>query len=336
MTDLSAPLLSICVPTYKRAALLKECLASMIDAAANHEHEVEIVISDNASPDETLQVASAFRAERPWIRYNRNDVNIGEQNFYRVAQLAAGKYLWLFSDDDKMAPAAISQALDYIRAGHRLVVMNYSVWARDYSFIKISHRYARTRSCIFNDPNLLLKHLGEKITFISSSIIDRDLFLGVDQRERDSLAEYGHSYMYVIYSAAAACRQIAYHGTPLVLCRGDNSIMPPDVWNKVFILGPAYTLKALSYKGFSRTSIYAAKNGVLKDLVFKAILYRKREGISTQGLFTYILSEYKTQWAFWFICVPAMLTPRFVPHLATRLLRLVRRWRHQAGFGIGH
>ena len=132
MTDDFSPQLSICVPTYNRASLLKECLNSIRIAAERCLGEIELVISDNASQDNTTEVVTEFRNKYPWVQYYRNPENIGaERNFFAVAAKANGDYLWIFSDDDKMSLEGISTVLQQIKAGHEMIICNYSVWSRD-------------------------------------------------------------------------------------------------------------------------------------------------------------------------------------------------------------
>jgi glycosyltransferase involved in cell wall biosynthesis len=70
------PLVSFCVPTYQRSrylASLLECLASEL---AGFPYTYEVVIADNASPDDTRDVVAGFEARLP-IRYLRHEINIG-------------------------------------------------------------------------------------------------------------------------------------------------------------------------------------------------------------------------------------------------------------------
>jgi glycosyltransferase involved in cell wall biosynthesis len=65
--------------------------------------DFELVISDNASTDDTEAVVRSF--DDPRIRYVRNHTNIGNgPNFNRCLQLARGTYLTVFPDDDIMLP----------------------------------------------------------------------------------------------------------------------------------------------------------------------------------------------------------------------------------------
>jgi len=61
--------LSICIPTYNRAAFLGEALDSVIRQATD---EVEIVVSDNASTDNTEALVREYQARFPRIRYHKN------------------------------------------------------------------------------------------------------------------------------------------------------------------------------------------------------------------------------------------------------------------------
>ena len=60
---MNEPLLSICIPTYNRAAILQETSRLLIRAIkeSGHLSEVEICISDNASTDRTPDVIAALR-----------------------------------------------------------------------------------------------------------------------------------------------------------------------------------------------------------------------------------------------------------------------------------
>src|SRR4030042_2353272 len=132
---LERPLLSICIPTYNRSQYLRECLAGIRVSARDCLDRSEVVISDNASSDDTQSVADEFRDSFPTLRYHRNSENVGESNFYIVAGMASGEYLWIFGDDDQVTPEAIPAILDRANAGYDLIVSNFSVWSRDFTTV---------------------------------------------------------------------------------------------------------------------------------------------------------------------------------------------------------
>ena len=54
-------LLSICIPTYNRAAYLEECLQSLIESRIGYENSVEIVLLNNCSTDNTIDIIEKFK-----------------------------------------------------------------------------------------------------------------------------------------------------------------------------------------------------------------------------------------------------------------------------------
>ncbi len=92
------PLLSICIPTYNRADVLKLCIDSIVKNKA-FSNEIEIVVSDNCSSDDTQLLMSDFSSKYNNIIYYRQKENIGgERNFIFVLEHAQGKLLKLHND----------------------------------------------------------------------------------------------------------------------------------------------------------------------------------------------------------------------------------------------
>lgn len=75
------PLLSICIPTYNRAAYLEKTIQSIVIQPEFIERKVEIVISDNASSDNTEEVCRKYEKKYENFLYFKNEVNIRDKNF---------------------------------------------------------------------------------------------------------------------------------------------------------------------------------------------------------------------------------------------------------------
>ncbi|NML33908.1 glycosyltransferase family 2 protein [Paraburkholderia antibiotica] len=102
-----ARLISICIPTCNRAALLEQALAS---CAAQTYREFEIVVGDDSRDDSAQRVVEAWhaRCDRP-IRYRRNAPRLGQAaNVNRLFARAHGARLVLLHDDDLLEPTALS------------------------------------------------------------------------------------------------------------------------------------------------------------------------------------------------------------------------------------
>ena len=85
-------LLSICIPTCNRGSILDTVILNYI---TNEEFDdsVELVISDNASTDNTEEIVKEIIKKYPSkkISYYKNDENIGAKNFFAVISRAKGK-----------------------------------------------------------------------------------------------------------------------------------------------------------------------------------------------------------------------------------------------------
>jgi glycosyltransferase involved in cell wall biosynthesis len=97
--------LSVCIPTYNRAAYLREAIAS---ALAQDGVDFEVIVSDNASTDDTAEVVREF--DDPRLRYSRNHEDLGRYgNGQRLLELATGEYLTFLFDDDLMLPTNLAK-----------------------------------------------------------------------------------------------------------------------------------------------------------------------------------------------------------------------------------
>ena len=95
------PVLSICIPTYNRKKYLERQLQSIVcQSIFRNTNEIEIIISDNCSTDNTEVLCQKYFKLYPnKIIYNRNKSNIGAAaNFQKVFTIANGKFL-KFSND---------------------------------------------------------------------------------------------------------------------------------------------------------------------------------------------------------------------------------------------
>ena len=70
-------LVSICIPTCNRAPYLRKCLDSLVCQPEFLNGMVEIVISDNASTDNTGDLVKKYTKKYTNITYHRNVVNMG-------------------------------------------------------------------------------------------------------------------------------------------------------------------------------------------------------------------------------------------------------------------
>jgi len=179
---MTRPRLSICIATYNRAGYIGQTLESIIPQLND---EVEIVIADGASTDNTQSVVKSYAEKCGQIRYIRLPVKGGvDQDYCKAVELAKGQYCWLFTDDDLLKPGAIKAVLDEIPKGYSLIVVNAEVRNSDFSKVLENKRIQIDTNETYSQSQLeaLFNRAVTYLSFIGGVVINRDLWL---QREKE-------------------------------------------------------------------------------------------------------------------------------------------------------
>ena len=104
------PLVSIGMPVYNGGRHLRGALDSLL--SQDHSN-LQLIISDNASTDETAEICREYAALDSRVSYSRNHTNIGAAaNFNLVSELAEGRYFMFAAHDDLWKPSYISRCLE--------------------------------------------------------------------------------------------------------------------------------------------------------------------------------------------------------------------------------
>lgn len=103
--------ISICIPTYNRAEMLRETLQSV---AKQTVQPAEVMVIDNASTDNTEEVVKEFQSLG--VRYIRNKTNIGmADNYNRCIELASNEFFTFLPSDDLIAPTWYEEWITIIK-----------------------------------------------------------------------------------------------------------------------------------------------------------------------------------------------------------------------------
>lgn len=93
----SAPVVSIVIPTYQGASTLGAAIDSVLGQSFT---DFELIVVDDASPVDPRALVAARQADSR-LRYARNSTNLGPQgNWNRALGLARGRYIKLLPHDD--------------------------------------------------------------------------------------------------------------------------------------------------------------------------------------------------------------------------------------------
>ena len=101
--------ISIIVINYNYAHYLTDCIESIIKQTVPPH---ELIIVDDGSTDQSIQIIKQYAEKYPWIRYLQNEKNQGI--FYtnnRGTAIATGDYLSLLASDDIYLPNFIEESM---------------------------------------------------------------------------------------------------------------------------------------------------------------------------------------------------------------------------------
>lgn len=183
----SPPLLSIVIPAYDRPTTLLHALEIFTrQVSGTLEREVEIIVTDDASPGDSLAPVASFAARHSFIKFRRREKNIGlERSLIAAAEGARGEFLWIFGDDDYLEHSdTLAEIVRHLRADqHDILVLNRTRRNSDLSQL-LSPNWMRLGPDDQEFPGLrefCLKYgFISVIGFISVNIFRRDAFVKVD------------------------------------------------------------------------------------------------------------------------------------------------------------
>ncbi len=108
----SEPKVSILIPVYNRAQIILETLNSAVNQTYKN---IEVIVVDNKSTDNTYEILKEFAESHPNVRVYQNEENIGPvRNWRRCLDYATGEYAKILWSDDLIAPTFIEKALPYL------------------------------------------------------------------------------------------------------------------------------------------------------------------------------------------------------------------------------
>jgi glycosyltransferase involved in cell wall biosynthesis len=216
---MSTPAITVGLPVYNGEAFLAQAIESILGQSFT---DFELVISDNASTDGTLEICRAYASKDRRIRLLANETNLGAApNFNLVVREARGRYFKWSAHDDRLAPRfleACRDALDrdpdsvlaFTRVrridaeGHEIGKVEFDL---DWSAARPSRRFARQilvnhwcfhvfgliRSDALRQTRLIESYVGSDRALLAHlallgrfTIVDEDLFYHREHRGRST------------------------------------------------------------------------------------------------------------------------------------------------------
>lgn len=215
------------MPTYNFANFIGVTLESIISQATG---EVEIVIVDGASTDNTKDIVMKYKKRFPRINYFLRDKNIGvDSDMTKSVELANGEYCWFMSSDDKVKPGAVKRIMEEIKSGYDIYICNRTEC--NFSLKPIKNRswlakeigdtvFDLSSRAELRDYLYKSRSIGALFSYCSSIIFKRKTWNLIGYN--DKFTGTGYAHVDRLFSFKRFGSKLMYIKEPLVLCRGDN------------------------------------------------------------------------------------------------------------------
>ena len=222
------PLLSICIPTYNGAGSSLDLVLESAVFIANTYNDIEIIVSDNCSSDNTKELVQSFADLCSNLRYYRNTTNLGfNGNMLNLADYADGEYTWMTGDDDVinldtfgLIYKTLKEGLiDYLSVNFKLA--NKSDYTLGKAIDTQGHVILGTYSDVLQNNCFRGNTLA---TFMGSSIFRTSMFKTVDTSIIENKFDCFYNCFPNAFIVATAFHdsRCAYIQDPCVICVSSN------------------------------------------------------------------------------------------------------------------
>lgn len=331
---MSETLLSLCIPTYQRAALLKECLDAVLqqwtqDLTPPQRSQIEIIVSDNASADDTAQAVERVRAAYPAspLTYTRQTSNIGaDANVYSVMHQAAGTYLYVLADDDILLPGALLKLLSLIEQNPAAgaFCLNICAFTKNVSALGLPV-FTLSKDLVIADPNDALEFLSTWITFLSIIAFRRDVLTTKDHSPWIG-SNLGHACVFL--DALLNCGPLWVTKEPLLAVRTDNT--GGYSFFRVFVTQFSALLQYAEQAGYTASAVRRVRIRHLTGFVLPGVMTSRLRGDAgraahsrREGVYS-LLSVYGPHPFVLGVVLPVMLMPAWILRVLAPLGRYLK------------
>jgi abequosyltransferase len=289
---------SICIPTYNRAKFLEGCIASLNKQInISNRDDVEILVSDNASTDETNIIIAKYIKNGLKISYYKNANNIGpDANFLQCINLAKGKYVLLLGDDDVLMEGTIDTVLQFLKRDNYGVVYIGGYGFSDKPRCINAPTFEQAKQKVFFDGNEFLRQVSIYVTFISSNIFNKDYVLNDFDYDRYRNSSFVQVPFYVI-SALRATKNL-YLGQSRYVGAKTNNSGGYGVFD-TFGIKFNKVLRELKVYGLANKTINYINEVLIRRHYSEAILITKKKNNYVAEEINILENIYKDNCLFW-------------------------------------
>ena len=154
-------LITTIIPTYNRSSLLKKTIRNVL----SQNNSSNIIISDNASTDNTPEVVKKFsQLYKGRFCYFKNLSNIGiYNNFNSGLKRVKSKYFNIMSDDDFLAPGFINECIQILENNSDINVVVFDTIVINKNYKVVADRHPKYFEGIMNAGQSVEKFVKNEI-----------------------------------------------------------------------------------------------------------------------------------------------------------------------------
>jgi glycosyltransferase involved in cell wall biosynthesis len=303
---LTSPLLSIAIPTYNRASFLALTLSRLqTDMHTLPADSVEILISDNASIDDTAQVIAYYIEKGLCIRSVRNQGNIGsDANIAQVFNLAKGRYVLILGDDDILIANTLGLLIAKLQnETFGVVCVKPFGYDRD---IKAEHPGGDGKDIVFDTAGAFVAAIASYVTLISACVINKEILGDVDAR---TYCGGNLVQVHLVLRAALKAQRNLYRTRYSVACKRNNS--GGYDFAHVFVEELSKILDLYGPDGMTSDQVRRFETRMLLGYYPYYLLRQRRDRSgNVKKTYSYFLNRFHRRLLFWVWLMPIMKLPR--------------------------
>jgi abequosyltransferase len=328
----TTPLLTVAIPTYKRAQTLRRALDSVVTQLPA-EGGVEIRISDNASPDETPAVAAEYGRRYPCIRYSRNEQNRGADfNMYKLVRESSGEYVYMLSDDDVLLPGALARILALVRRHPDVGFFYLNGIGFQLNGQGVPVYFPKPviwpdQDFVSPDRNAFLGFLKLQLTFVSALLFRRQLWNTDGRGDRFLGTDLYMSFEVV--RVMAASEQYMFVAGPLVGVHAEYTAGSYNIFHAFARQWRRLLLIEAVAVGFDHRAMKGVFRASMEPLAERLLAIKRgavRHDLGWRNLWVIVSSTYDTP-GFWRQILPLLLAPAFLLRAVSRGKQILRSGR---------
>ena len=306
-------LLTIAIPTYNRSFYLNNCLNFITKQLNINCQEIDIIVSDNCSTDNTFEIVNNYILEGFKIKYIKNKINLGADfNIGQCYSVALTQFVLVLGDDDYLINGSIYEIIKLLKKN------------MDCGVVHISKIY--TKKCTNKNNEIkkynsidFIKKTNFKLIFISENIVNKKFLNKINfHTDIDTFLNQLHITFESIFNAPYNI----HFNTELLTSNNANSSIPSNFLD-IFVYNLDKILHRLNSKYFCKNLkkifIHKRLNWVLPLMLLEEKKKKKDYTIRIKLDKNLFKSNYKYIY-FWIYFIPIYFMPYKIATIYFRIL----------------